>query len=179
MRRHGLAISSNKPHTQTHTHTHTHAHTHTHTHTHTSSHETRGNQSVVLPPANCVPPGSSSPLVLDPPQTPIRTIPPPLHHRHKHLRLLMGCLLLCVSKRLVVLARRQTHSCAAEPSSCVYIFTHTHTHTHMDLADFTLTMNSRTSASLSMRVLADTGPPPTWVVHRPWARACHVAQISS
>ena len=38
----------------------------------------------------------------EPPQTHNPTIPPPLHHRHKHLRLLMGCLLLCASKRLFV-----------------------------------------------------------------------------
>ena len=89
MRRHGFSICSNKP----------------HTHTHTSSHATRSNKSgcCLLP----IHQASSSPLLLDPPPTPIPTIPPPLHHRHKHLRLLMGCLLLCASKRLFVRGERR------------------------------------------------------------------------
>ena len=53
-----LAISSNKH------------HTHTNTHTHTSSHETRGNQRVVLPPAK--PP---SLLLTAPPRSPTNPYP--------------------------------------------------------------------------------------------------------
>ena len=98
-----------------------------HTHTHTSSHETRGNQSVVLPPANppslllTAPPISPS----KPPSQPSRrlsntaTTPPPPHGMPPAV---------CLKEALC--ARRKTHSCAAEPSSCVYIVTRTHTHTH-------------------------------------------------
>ena len=56
-----------------------------------------------------LPPASSSPLLLDPPPTPIPTTPPLLHHRHKHLRLLVGCLLPCASKRPFVRGERRVY----------------------------------------------------------------------
>ncbi len=68
-----------------------------HTHTHTSSHEARGNQSVVLPPGK--PP--SLLLTAPPPQTP----PPPYGMPAA----------VCLKEALC--ARRKTHSCAAEPSN--------------------------------------------------------------
>ena len=72
---------SQERHTRTNTCTHMSAHTHlntvAYTHTHTHS-----------------------------PSTPISTSPPPLNHRYKDLRLLMGCLLLCASKRLFVRGER-------------------------------------------------------------------------
>jgi hypothetical protein len=112
-----LAISSNKHHT----------HTHTHTHSHTSSHETRGSQSVVLPPAN--PP---SLLLTAPPRSPTNpypnhpaTSPPPPQAPPPPCGMPAA---VCLKEALC--ARRKTHSCAAEPSSYVCIVIHTHTHTH-------------------------------------------------
>ena len=113
-----LAISSNKHHT----------HTHTHTHSHTSSHETRGSQSVVLPPAN--PP---SLLLTAPPRSPTNpypnhpaTSPPPPQAPPPPCGMPAA---VCLKEALC--ARRKTHSCAAEPSSYVRIVIHTHTHTHI------------------------------------------------
>ena len=95
--------------------------THTHTHTHTSSHETRGNKRVVLPPAN--PP---SLLLTAPPRFPLLQDPV----TNTSASLWHAC--FCVSQRALC-ARRKTHSCAAEPSSYVCIVIHTYTHTHTSL----------------------------------------------
>jgi hypothetical protein len=102
----------------------------THTHTHTSSHETRGNQSVVLPPAK--PP---SLLLTAPPRPPTNpypnhpaTSPPPPQAPPPPCGMPAA---VCLKE--APCARRKTHSCAAEPSSCVYIVTRTHTHTHVHI----------------------------------------------
>ena len=102
MRRHGLAISSNKH------------HTHTHTHTYTSSQETRGNQRVVLPPAK--PP---SLLLTAPPRSP--TNPYPNHPATSPPPPCWMPAAVCLKEAHC--ARRKTHSCTAEPSSNVYIVT--------------------------------------------------------
>ena len=101
-----LAISSNKH--------------HTHKHTHTSSHETRGNQRVVLPPAK--PP---SLLLTAPPRSPTNpypihpaTSPPPPQVPPPPCGMPAA---VCLKEALC--ARRKTHSCAAEPSSNVCIVT--------------------------------------------------------
>ncbi len=103
-----LAISSNKH------------HTHKHTHTHTSSHETRGNQRVVLPPAK--PP---SLLLTAPPRSPTNpypnhpaTSPPPPQTPPPPCGMPAA---VCLKEALCAL--RKTHSCAAEPSSNVCIVT--------------------------------------------------------
>jgi len=62
------------------------------------------------------PPASSSPLLLDPPPTPIPTTPPPLHH------LLVGCLLPCASKRLIVRGERRI--LAPQSHRRTYILSH-------------------------------------------------------
>jgi hypothetical protein len=103
----------------------------THTNTHTSSHETRGNQRVVLPPAKppslllTAPPRSLTNPYPNQPATsppPPQTPPPPCGMPAA----------VCLKEALC--ARRKTHSCTAEPSSNVYIVTPTPTatpsHTH-------------------------------------------------
>jgi hypothetical protein len=112
-----LAISSNKHHTHTHTRTHTPP---------VTRHAEARAWCCLLP----IPPASSSLLLLDPPPTPIPTIPPPPHHRHKHLRLLVGCLLLCASKRLFVRGERRILAPQSHRRTCVLSYTHTHTHTN-------------------------------------------------
>jgi hypothetical protein len=114
-----LAISSNKHHTHTHTRTHTPP---------VTRHAEARAWCCLLP----IPPASSSLLLLDPPPTPIPNIPPPPHHRHKHLRLLVGCLLLCASKRLFVRGERRILAPQSHRRTCVLSYTHTHTHiTHI------------------------------------------------
>ena len=114
-------ISSNKP----------HARTRAHTPPVTRGAATRA-RCCLLPS----PPASSSPLLLDPPPTPFRTISPPLHHRHKHLRLLTGCLLLCVSKRFFVGLRSlcrwlvKPHFDAELEEKGAFLRARTHTQTH-------------------------------------------------
>ena len=109
-------------------------HTHTHTHTHTPPVTRRAANRAwycLLP----ITPASSSPLLLDPSPTPIPTIPPPLHHRHKHLRLLRGCLLLCAAKRLFVRGERRILAIAGCRSVNLYCCALLRLH-HINFANF-------------------------------------------